>query len=280
VTVATKESAPDAPGSETDIAWERWGAQDPYYAVLTEPRFRTGRFDQGARQDFFLSGELDVAHILNTVRRYGGESFRPSRVLDFGCGVGRLALPLAAVADEVIGVDVSPSMLAEARRNAEERGLQNVRWVQSDDTLSLVEGQFDLVCSHIVLQHIDVARGRLLFQRLAGLVRPGGWALIHITFAWKAFASTFGQVPPPAPPEPPPTPGWRERLRAFFLPSRPPSPPLPEPVQSDPEMLMHFYNLSELMFLLHAAGVSHVHLEFVDHGGVIGAHLAFQAADS
>ena len=269
-------SARDISSDDTDNAWEQW-RKDPYYAVLTESRFRADRLDKGARQDFFLSGELDVAHILNTVRRYGGEGFRPSRVLDFGCGVGRLALPLAAVAAEVVGVDVSPSMLAEARRNAEEHKVQNVRWVESDDTLSLVDGKFDLVCSHIVLQHIDVERGRLLFERLAGLIQPGGWGLIHVTFAWKTFASTFGQVPPSAPPEAPAPPTWRNWLRSFIFPAQAPSPPQPAPVQADPEMLMHFYNLSELMFLLHAVGVSHVHLEFVDHEGVIGAHLAFQA---
>ena len=44
--------------------------------------------------------------------------------------------------------------------------------VRSDDTLSAVEGSFDLVHSCIVLQHIEIPRGRQLFAQLVGKVRP------------------------------------------------------------------------------------------------------------
>jgi len=50
-------------------------------------------------------------------------------------------------------------MLAEARRNMEEMNIANVTLVGSDDRLSQVPGSYDLVHSHIVLQHIPVRRG-------------------------------------------------------------------------------------------------------------------------
>lgn len=86
-----------------------------------------------------------------------------------------LVLPFAAQAAEVVGVDIAPSMLAEAKRNCELHGLNNVVLALSDNTLSAVPGQFDLVHTCIVIQHIEIERGLKLFDQLvthrAG--RPG-----------------------------------------------------------------------------------------------------------
>ncbi|HTW98439.1 MAG TPA: class I SAM-dependent methyltransferase, partial [Acidimicrobiales bacterium] len=53
------------------------------------------------------------------------------RLLDAGCGPGILALRLAHLVEEVVGLDPDPAMLAEARRRADERGISNVSWVQA-----------------------------------------------------------------------------------------------------------------------------------------------------
>jgi SAM-dependent methyltransferase len=45
------------------------------------------------------------------------------RLLDVGCGPGVVALRLAHLFDEVVGVDIDPDMLAEAARRAEEEGV-------------------------------------------------------------------------------------------------------------------------------------------------------------
>ena len=39
-----------------------------------------------------------------------------SRILDVGCGYGRIAVPLAAVGHRVTGVDIAPALMTEARR--------------------------------------------------------------------------------------------------------------------------------------------------------------------
>ena len=142
----------------TDIAWEEWGRRDPYYGVITDPKFRRSEMDDRIKREFFESGESHVHGVLTTIRRHVDPDFAPRTVLDFGCGVGRLLVSFAKIADEVVGVDVSSSMLQEAQRNCDERQLRNVRLLASDDSLSTLNGQYDLIHSCIVFQHIPVGR--------------------------------------------------------------------------------------------------------------------------
>ena len=185
----------------TDIEWEKWGARDPYFGVLTDPKFRAAALTDAAREEFFAMGRHHVDHVLHIIRCHLEGGFVPTRTLDFGCGVGRLLLPFARLGGEVVGVDISPSMLAEAKRNCDQAGLANVVLAPSDDTLSAVDGDFDLVHTCIVLQHIEIARGLRIFEQLVRRVRPGGGiGAIHITFGWDFHAANLGVPPPPPPP--------------------------------------------------------------------------------
>jgi SAM-dependent methyltransferase len=84
-----------------------------------------GTFDGRAYQakfDELEAGGMDVHGEARLV-----ESFRPSWVLDAGCGTGRVAIELARRGIDVVGVDVDPSMIAEARSRA-----PALDWVQAD----------------------------------------------------------------------------------------------------------------------------------------------------
>src|SRR5580700_9118948 len=97
--------------SNTDRAWEYFGRENPYFGVLTRDRYSRERLDGDGRAAFFASGEEYVAEMFDTTQKELRPDFQPIRALDFGCGVGRLALPLARRCQEVVGVDVSDSML-------------------------------------------------------------------------------------------------------------------------------------------------------------------------
>jgi SAM-dependent methyltransferase len=56
-----------------------------------------------------------------------------TRVLDLGCGAGQIAVPLAAYADEVVGMDPNGAMLRQAERTAAVAGRENVEWVVGSD---------------------------------------------------------------------------------------------------------------------------------------------------
>ncbi|NUS99572.1 MAG: class I SAM-dependent methyltransferase [Sphingomonas sp.] len=161
----------------TDKNWEKFGRQDPYFGVLAEERFAAGRINDN-RDEFFESGRASVAHILARYKRHFGPPQR-GRALDHGCGVGRLSLPLAGEFDSVVGLDVSPSMLAEARENARRLKVDNVQFDLADDQLSRASGEFDFVNSYLVLQHIPVRRGLMILDELIERVRPGGGFHVH-----------------------------------------------------------------------------------------------------
>jgi SAM-dependent methyltransferase len=256
----------------TDEAWRQWGEQDPYFAVITNPKFRSANLTEDARKEFFESGRVHAKYVLDVCRREFGAGFQPKRALDFGCGVGRVTLAMAEQAQEVVGLDVSPAMLAEARRNAQTQGRDNVVFVQSDDELTKVVGCFDLVHSFIVFQHIDVARGREMFSRLVHLVADGGVGAIHVTYAKAYHAERYGQ--PPAPPPP-----VEQRAGAVSgladLLRRGATEVAAAARGADPEMQMNVYPLSELFFVLQRAGVHQVHTRFTDHGGELGVFLFF-----
>jgi len=244
----------------TDLAWEEWGRRDPYFAVITDPRYRGSGITDELKREFFESGRIYVENLFATIRKHIHPDFRPRSVLDFGCGVGRLLAPFAAIAEDVVGVDVSPSMVSEARRNCDERQLQNVRLLISDDELSVLTGTYDLIHSYIVFQHIPVQRGRMLFARLLEHLRPGGVGAVHFTYSKAHFAPTHGLAP----------------LAEHSL----ESPVAPPPISADPEMQMNPYNINEILFLMQRLGITRFHIEFTDHGGELGVFLFFAVAGS
>jgi 2-polyprenyl-3-methyl-5-hydroxy-6-metoxy-1,4-benzoquinol methylase len=164
------------------LQWERFGREDPYYGVYSVDEFRRPNLDDAALGRFFASGEQHVASVLDAVGRLAAPGFAPDSVLDHGCGVGRLLIPFAERATRAVGVDVSPSMLEEARRNCERRGLGHVELVPAGDMAALGPS-FDLVHSFIVLQHVPRREGERIFDTLAGLVRPGGVGVVHVPIA-------------------------------------------------------------------------------------------------
>jgi SAM-dependent methyltransferase len=94
--------------------------------------------------------------------------------LDAGCGTGELTRLLAARCARVTGVDLSPNMVAEARKQS--AGVANVEYAVADFmTAPLPAGAFDCVASIAVVHHLPLADA---LRRLGDLLRPGGLLLV------------------------------------------------------------------------------------------------------
>ena len=103
-----------------------------------------------------------------------------TRVLDVGCGVGRWSRLLASRGACVTGIDLSPTMIAEARRRAAIDGLAGRCHFVVQDSASLdVPGRYDMILCVTVLQHIlDVGALRSALRRMADHLVPGGRLVI------------------------------------------------------------------------------------------------------
>lgn len=158
--------------AKTDRDWNEWGARDAYFGVLGAPQFHAASIDQH-RDAFFATGETAVQRILDGMQA----SFGPgghARALDFGCGVGRLTLPLARRFEHVVAVDVASTMRKAAMENALTAGYGNISFHESTTPLLGNPDRFDFILSCIVLQHIPVPDGMTILDNLLRLLAPNG----------------------------------------------------------------------------------------------------------
>ncbi|MDD4731631.1 MAG: class I SAM-dependent methyltransferase [Desulfovibrio sp.] len=99
------------------------------------------------------------------------------RALDLGCGPGSLCYALAQSATpqaEVIGLDLSPDQLAEARRRTRDCACQTRFLLASMDEVPLPDNSVDLVVSSLALHETPPQVRRGAIAEVARLLRPGG----------------------------------------------------------------------------------------------------------
>jgi len=98
------------------------------------------------------------------------------RVLDLGCGAGTdslVAAQMVAPEGHVVGIDMTPEMVAKARASAAELGAANVDFVESEaERLPFEDASFDVVISNGVIDLIPDKD--VVFAELHRVLRPGG----------------------------------------------------------------------------------------------------------
>lgn len=138
--------------------WSRVGGGDPVSADSYADRFASLA---ASGKDVHGEAAL-VARLLP----------RGGRVLDAGCGTGRVAIELARRGFEVLGVDLDAAMLARARQDA-----PRLAWLESDlATLDLTSIEpFDLVvAAGNVIPLVAEGTEPQVVDRLALALAPGG----------------------------------------------------------------------------------------------------------
>ena len=119
------------------------------------------------------------------------------RLIDVGCGPGVLALLLAHLFAEAIGVDPDPGMLAEAERRAADAGIMNARWVQSRaEELPADLGPFRVATFGQSFHWMDRVRAAAIVHEMS---EPGG-ALVHVSDVKESVAAPPEGLPHPEPP--------------------------------------------------------------------------------
>jgi SAM-dependent methyltransferase len=158
-------------------------AYDPTIFEGTAPHYRRGRPAYSPQLEALLTDELGLDGT--------------GRLLDGGCGPGILTVRLAHLLDDVAGLDPDPAMLAEGRRFAAERGIENIRWVQAraEELPDAAPGPYRLVTFGQSLHWTDEFR---VVEAVYDMLEPGG--------ALAMIVHTVEGRPKPPSPGPPPIP--------------------------------------------------------------------------
>jgi SAM-dependent methyltransferase len=146
---------------------------------------------------FYLAGRLPyapgMAEAVSTALRLDGRG----RLLDVGCGPGIVALELASMFEEIVGIDADADMVAEAEAEARRRGVLNARWEQlRAEELPARLGRFRVATLAQSFHWMDRERVAGAFHSM--LERAGG--LVHISAYTRRGIETASPLPHPEPP--------------------------------------------------------------------------------
>jgi len=104
--------------------------------------------------DFFLSGEADIERICMPF--FESRNFNPDnkRMLEIGCGIGRMTRKFADLFGEVYAIDVSPEMIRKAREMNKDKTNIKFSECNGEDLSLCAEDSFDFIFSYVVFRHI------------------------------------------------------------------------------------------------------------------------------
>jgi glycosyltransferase involved in cell wall biosynthesis/ubiquinone/menaquinone biosynthesis C-methylase UbiE len=163
-------------GRKIQQSWDRFGAEDPFWAVLTHPEKKGGKWSEA---EFFETGRQDIRAALERIRTLG-LPLKHEKALDFGCGPGRLTQALAEHFQEVHGVDIAPSMIAKAHA-LNQYGSRCLYHLNEEPDLRLFDvNTFDMVYSWLVLQHMPKQLTLGYISEFARVTKPGGVIVFQV----------------------------------------------------------------------------------------------------
>ena len=135
----------------------------------------TGQFDAEA---FYNNGLLGVTCIREILRRHGLDVNAFSKVLDFGCGCGRVIRHWKAVTGaKLYGIDYNPELINWCRQNLHfaEFGVD-----RAGVPLNFAEGTFDFIYSISVFTHLTERGQRFWMDEIMRILKPGGHMLFTV----------------------------------------------------------------------------------------------------
>ena len=129
--------------------------------------------DWKSEEEFHQSGLRDLKKILN-----GSADAIPAgaRVLEIGCGIGRLLKPLALARRDlkIYGVDVSPEMILQGKKRLSDYPSITLFKVNGKDLALFENDFFDFIFSYVTFQHIPRGYVQELFKEVNRVIKKNG----------------------------------------------------------------------------------------------------------
>jgi SAM-dependent methyltransferase len=156
--------------------WNTLGKTDPFWAILSDPAKRRGKWDTS---EFFQTGQEWISLVMEYIDSLNVH-IDQNTALDFGCGVGRLTQALCTYFDRCYGVDIAPSMIEQA--NGYNRHGSRCQYILNTDErlVSIADSSIDFVYSILVLQHMSPRYSKNYIREFLRIVRPGGLVIFQL----------------------------------------------------------------------------------------------------
>jgi 2-polyprenyl-3-methyl-5-hydroxy-6-metoxy-1,4-benzoquinol methylase len=141
---------------------------------------------------FYAGGQYEVDRIEALLRR-NRLDFHPLNVcIDFGCGIGRLSMPLAARHKQIIGVDISPNRIELARKASSQHAIENISYqiLKTENDIDALPSCDIAICIR-VLQYNPPPLSYDILKRLLSRVGNGGIAVFQAITFRKGYTFEF-----------------------------------------------------------------------------------------
>ncbi len=144
--------------------WNTLAELDPLWAILSDPDRKFGKWNPA---EFFSTGGREAERVL-AMCRSNAVNVSYGRLLDFGCGVGRMTRAFSGFFQSCAGIDISQNMVSLARKfNADQ---PHCEFVATDAAvLPFADKSFDFVFSVLVLQHLPTKS--MILRYIAEFIR-------------------------------------------------------------------------------------------------------------
>jgi ubiquinone/menaquinone biosynthesis C-methylase UbiE len=170
------------PSTSSDNRQSKTSTSTGWYDAIA-PTYDFDRFEsQSGRYDL----EEGRAIVRELVSQLLPGTSAGADALDLACGTGKVAIQLAQICDQVVGVDASQLMLQKCRSNAERAGVSDKLVLIPADAeyLPFSDDFFDIAFSFRFFHLFSSERHRLFLQELVRVVKPNGYIVVEFGGHW------------------------------------------------------------------------------------------------
>lgn len=159
--------------------WSAYGTEDPYYSVLTNHSYKANNITAELTEQFYESGLDAVTNLELVFDRNQIYVDRRWRILELGCGVGRIGEHFCRNFSYYYGIDISSTHLAHAVRRFTEKGITNSQFLRLDECMEH-QIEYDIFFSMITLQHNPPTVMYHFLDQFLAKLKPNGFAFFQL----------------------------------------------------------------------------------------------------
>ncbi len=121
----------------------------------------------------YIKGVKDLPYLLQSLAPKPNE-----KILDVGCGMGRLTEVIAERGSEVVGIDISEYAIEQAKERYKGKG--NLQFICLNALEMDYESQFDKVLCYHFIEHLTLPDARILLKKIHSALKSEGTLVIGL----------------------------------------------------------------------------------------------------